>query len=289
MGAFRIIKTDWSRLIPRTRQYVTDHSPQILTGIGISAMIGAGIVAVKNTPAAVEAIEDKKKEAGTNKLPLWDIVKIGFKYYVVPTGMAIGGATCIISGLHVSESRKDAFAALAASEAIRLKDQRDVIRDKFGEKKAQDVDAEVAKREIERNGVPDIQKIEETGHGEQIVYWPLLSRWFKCDVGWIRRVQNEINKEISDGDINEHDPYDTRSLNGVALNRFIAGIGIAKCDIGMLLGWNGKNRLNIKFIDITTGKESENAVVLEMHMDDCMPREKWDSVRQNGPQYIAPF
>ena len=289
MAIYNIIKTDWSSLFPRAKQYTIEHAPQILTGIGVSALIGAGIVAVKNTPAAYETIEEKKRDEGVRTLPLLDIIKLGAKYYVVPCGMAIAGATCIFSGLHVSTSRADAFAALAASQAIRLKDTREAVREKFGEKKANEIEEEVSKKEIERSGIPDIRRIEETGHGEQIVWWPNFGRWFKCDIGWIRRVVNEINKEIEEGDVNENDPYDMKTLSGVCVNRFMAGIGIAKCDIGMLLGWNGKNKLHPRFYDLTTDKESENAVVLVMRMDDCMPREKWDTVRQNKPQHLAPF
>lgn len=289
MAIYNIVPTDWSKIFPRAKQAVIEHGPQILTGVGLSAMIGAGIIAVKNTPAAYEAINEKKEEDGVSKLPLIDIIKIGWKYYIVPTGMAIAGSTCIISAIKVSSDRADAFAALAASQAVRLKDTRDVVREKFGEKKANEVDEEVSRKEIERDGLPDIRQIEETGHGDQIVWWPNFGRWFKCDIGWIRRVVNEINKEIEDGDINENDPYDTKTLNGVCVNRFMAGIGIAKCDIGLMLGWNGKNKLHPRFYDITTDREAEKAVVLVMRMDDCMPREKWDTVRQDKPQYLAPF
>ena len=289
MARYNIIKTDWSKVLPRLKQLTIEHSPEILTGVGVSALIGATVIAVKNTPAACKAIEEKKAEEGVDKLPLWDIIKVGFKYYVVPAGMTITGATCIFGGLRVSENRKDAFAALAASEALRFKDFREATEEKVGAKKVQDIDTEVAKKEVEREGVPKIDQIEETGHGDQIVYWPMLGRWFKCDIGWIRRVENEVNREIEEGDVNENDPYDTKTLNGVSLNRFIAGLGLAKCDIGMLLGWNGKNKLHIKFYDVVADKESEKAVVLEMHMDDCMPTTKWDTVRQNKPQYLASF
>lgn len=289
MAMYELVKTDWGSIFPKAKQYVIEHSPQILTGIGLSAMIAGGIIAVKNTPAACEALEQRRIDEGVDKLPLVDVIKFGFKYYVVPATMTVVGATCIIGGLKVSNDRKDAFAALAASQAVHIKDIRDVTREKVGEKKAQEIDTEVAKREIERNGVPPISQIEETGHGTQIVYWPMLGRWFMCDIGWIRRIQNEINKEIADGDVNENDPYDTKTLSGVCLNRFIAGLNLKKCDLGMLLGWNGANRLNIRFYDIVTDQESENAVVLRMSMDDCMPREKWDSVRQTKQQYLAPF
>ena len=289
MAIYNLVPTDWSKVFPKARQIMIEHGPQILTGVGLSAMIGGGIIAVKNTPAACRAIEEKKEEEGVRKLPLIDIIKVGWKYYAVPFGMTVAGSTCIISAIKVSTDRSNAFAALAASEAIRLKDYRDVTQEKVGPKKAQEIDAEVAKREIDREGVPVIGEIEETGHGDQIVFWPNFGRWFKCDIGWIRRVQNEINREIREGDVNPDDPYDTKTLSGVCLNRFLAGIGIRKADIGLMLGWNGKNLLNIKFYDMETGKESEKAVVLEMHMDDCMPREKWDSVRQDRPQHFAPF
>lgn len=286
---YDIVQTNWGQMFPRAKQYAIEHSPQILTGVGLSALLGAGIIAVKNTPAAYAEIEGRKRDAGMDKLPLFDVIKYGFRYYIVPAGLAIAGATCIIGGIKISTDRTNAFAALAASEAIRLQNYREEAREKLGAKKAGEVDTEVAKKEIEQNGLPDIHVIEESGHGDQIVFWPTMGRWFKCDIGWIRRIENEVNREISAGDVNENDPYDTRTLNGVSLNRFLAGLGIAKCDIGMLLGWNGENKLHITFRDILTDKESEKAVVLSMHMDDCMPMPKWDTVRQNRPQYLAPF
>ena len=289
MALYGIVPTDWSSVFPRLKQAAIEHGPQILTGIGLTSMIGATIVAVKNTPAACDAIEQKKIDENVEKLSLVDIFKVGFKYYVVPAGMTIFGGTCIIKGLNVTKDRADAFAALAASTALRYKDHREVVREKFGEKKANEVDAEVAQREVDRDYPNGVKNVEETGHGDQLVYWPTLGRWFKCDIGWIRRVENEINHEIAEGDVNENDPYDTKTLSGVSLNRFLAGLNLTKCDLGMLLGWNGKNRLHIRFFDPVTNKESEKAVVLFMHMDDCMPTTKWDTVRQNKPVYIAPF
>lgn len=289
MAIYELVKTDWGHLFPKAKQYAIEHSPQILTGVGLSAVLAAGIIAVRNTPAACRELEERKLDEGVDNLTLVDVIKFGFKYYIVPVGMALIGSTCIISGLHVSTNRANAFAALAASQAVHIKDIHDVTREKVGEKKAHEIDTEVAKREIERSGVPPISQIEETGHGDQIVYWPMLERWFQCDIGWIRRVQNEINREIEEGDVNENDPYDTKTLRGVCLNRFLAGLNLKKCDLGMLLGWNGANKLNIKFYDITTDQESEKAVVLRMSTDDCVPREKWDSVRQDKPQRIAAF
>ena len=289
MALYEIIPTNWGSLFPKAKQVIIENSPKILAGVGVASLLTAGIIAAKNTPAAIEAVEEKREEEGVRKLPLWDIIKVGFRYYVVPAGMAIAGSVCVFKAISVSESRSDAFAALAASEAMRLKDYREGVREKIGDKKEKEIEAEVAQKEVDRDMPKDIRSIEETGHGEQIVYWPMLGRWFKCDIGWIRRVVNEVNKEIAEGDVNENDPYDTKTLSGVSLNRFLGGLNLYKCDIGMLVGWNGKNRLNPRFYDSITGKESEKAVVLVMHMDDCMPTTKWDSVRQDKPVYIAPF
>lgn len=286
---YKIINTDWGKIFPRLKQYTIEHGPQILTGVGVSSLIGATLVAVNKTFEAYEEFEERRSVLGVQKLPLVDIIKIGFKYYVVPAGMMIVGATCVFSGLHLSTEKANAFAALAASQAVHIKDIQEVTKEKIGEKKANEIESEVAKREIERDGIPDITEIEESGHGEQIVWWPNFGRWFRCDISWIRRVVNEINKEIEAGDVNENDPYDMKTLNGVCVNRFLAGIGISKCDIGFVLGWNGKNKLDPKFYDIRTDQESEKSPVLVMKMDHCFPREKWDTVRQDRPQHLSPF
>jgi hypothetical protein len=287
-----IVPTNWSTVWPKTKTTLIKYAPQILTGIGIDGMAGATIIAVKNTPAYKQAIADKKEELGMEKLPMVDILKIGFRYYVVPTGMTIAGAVCIMKSCAISQGRVQGFAALAASEAMQLKEYQKTVREKIGEKKEKDITDETAKRTVEKeleNTPIEDHQIEETGHGNQIIYFPLLGRWFRCDISWIRRIENEVNEEIAKGDVNEHDPFDTRTLQGVCLNQFLAGLGLNKSDIGVLLGWNGANRLHITFTDVLTGKPSEKAVVLEMRMDDCIPREGWDTKRQNHSQHIRPF
>ena len=59
-----------------TRKYLVKHSPEILTGLGITGMITATVFAVKETPKAMKLIELKKKELKTKELTPIEIVKL---------------------------------------------------------------------------------------------------------------------------------------------------------------------------------------------------------------------
>ena len=65
-----------------TRTFLGKHSPEILTGIGVTGMITTTVLAVKSTPKALILIEEKKKELGTDKLTTIEVVKAAWKPYI---------------------------------------------------------------------------------------------------------------------------------------------------------------------------------------------------------------
>ena len=49
-------------LLRAAKLFLVNHGPEIATGLGIGIAFAAGVKAVKETPKAVELIEDKKEE-----------------------------------------------------------------------------------------------------------------------------------------------------------------------------------------------------------------------------------
>ena len=55
-------KSKISVILKDIRTGLSKHSPEILTGIGITGMITTVVLAVKATPKAINLIEEKKKD-----------------------------------------------------------------------------------------------------------------------------------------------------------------------------------------------------------------------------------
>lgn len=103
-----------------------------------------------------------------------------------------------------------------------------------GGKKEQEIRDSVAKDRLKRDPVVN-KEVIITGRGETLCYDTITSRYFKCDIEKLRKVENELNKRL----INEM--Y-------VSLNDFYYEIGLQATDIGDDLGWNiGDDLINLEF------------------------------------------
>ena len=71
--------------IKAIRGFIVKNAPQILTGIGISGMIGSTVLAVKATPKALELLNDKREELNTDTLTFKETIATAWKPYI-PAG-----------------------------------------------------------------------------------------------------------------------------------------------------------------------------------------------------------
>ena len=205
---------------------VSDHGPQILTGIGIAGMITTTVLAVKATPKALRAIEEKQREEGVDKLPLKDVAKATWKCYI-PAG--ITGATsiaCLIGAQSVNSRRNAALAAAYKIFETALTEYKEKVVEMIGEKKEQAVRESIAKDKVEKH-VPGNTEIYITEKGDTLFLEPISGRVFKSDVESVRQAINTINYNmISD------------IFGYASLNDFYDEIGLARTSLGDELGWN---------------------------------------------------
>ena len=74
-------KESVTKALRQVKTVLSDHSPEILTGIGIAGMITTTVLAVKATPKALMLIEDAKEEK-KDKLTVTETVKAAWKPYI---------------------------------------------------------------------------------------------------------------------------------------------------------------------------------------------------------------
>lgn len=242
-------KTNLSRIIRSVSTAAFEHRGEILTGVGVAGMIFTTVLAVKETPKALQLIEEEKnrrnyelrEEAIANggdcyspveKLKPLDVVKTTWKCYVPATITCVASAACLIGASSVHVKRNAALATAYKLSENALAEYRDKVVETIGEKKEIAVRDKVAKEQVEKNPVSNSEVIF-TGRGETMCYDPITSRYFRSDIESIRRVVNELNRRMLD------EMY-------ISLNEFYLELDLNPADVGEEMGWN----VNRGFIDI---------------------------------------
>lgn len=200
------------------------HSPEILTGIGITGMIFAIVLAVKATPKAMELLDEKRDELEKDDLTVAETVQTTWKVYIPSVATALLSSVCIIGANSVHMKRYAALSAACTMAETSLREYSDKVIETIGEKKEQEVRDAIAKDEVEKHPVQN-SEVLVTGKGETLCYDSLSGRYFKSDIEKIKKAINDVNRRM----LNE---------NSIALNEYYEEIGLAAVGIGESVGWD---------------------------------------------------
>lgn len=218
-------KQTFMSIIKDIPKILKKHSPEILTGVGISGMIFTTIMAVKATPKALHLIDEIEIKDG-KRLSKKEVVLTTWKCYIPATVTGICSVACIIGASSINARRN---AALAAAYAISMQDLVDYKKktlELVGEKKEESIRDGVAKDRFDNDHAKDMPIIQ-TGRGKVPCYDYLTKRRFESDMETLRKAENDLNKRLRD------EVY-------ITLNEFFDEIGLDETDevIGEALGWD---------------------------------------------------
>ena len=224
-------KPNLSKMLSNTRETLTKHSPEILTGIGIAGMITTTILAVKATPKALDLISREEYEKQQSLTPM-ETVKVAWKPYVPAVITGVASTACLIGANSVNLKRNAALAAAYTLSDTAFREYKEQVLETIGEKKEQTVRDKVAEKKVKENPPDDETVI--IGKGPSLCLEPLSMRYFKSDINTIKKAQNEINATILSG------------IYGCAtLNEFYDELGLPRTAVGDDLGWDLDERMDI--------------------------------------------
>lgn len=215
---------------------LTEHSPEILTALGIAGLWTAGILSVRATLRARNVIEqerklrEKERERSTDEQPAVeeiskkDVVKLCWKYYVPPVAMGVVSTGCLIGANSVNARRNAALATAYTLSETALREYQEKVVETIGEKKEEAIRDSVIKDKMDRSPIND-REIIITGSGDTTCYDIHSDRYFKSDIEKLRRAANDLNRQMLS------DMY-------VSLNDFYDEIGLSPTSMGNILGWN---------------------------------------------------
>lgn len=222
---------------------LSNHSPEILTGIGIAGMITSTALAVKATPKALELLEEKKEEVNKQrfnreierdyslkdhkeltKLDTKTTIKTVWKCYIPATVTMAVSVACLIGASSVHVKRNAVLATAYHLSEAAATEYRNKVVEAIGAKKEETIRDAVNKDRIERNPVSK-NEIFITDKGNTLCYDDLSGRYFKSDIDKIKKIINELNHQMN-------------KTYYISLNDFYDEIGLEHTKLGDSLGWN---------------------------------------------------
>lgn len=221
-------KPNMAALFKNVKMAVSNHSPEILTGIGIAGMITTTILAVRATPKALELIDDKKNELGmypTEKVHPIEVVKTTWKCYLPATITGVTSVACLIGASSVNSRRNAALATAYNLSASALTEYKTKVLETVGEKKEQLIRDKVAEERINKEPVNQ-SAIIVSGNGNTRCFDTITKRRFVSDIESINKIVNELNRRMINGE------------DYISLNEFYYELGLDGSSIGDELGWN---------------------------------------------------
>ena len=243
-------KEGLKRTIKSAGRVLTKYSPGILTGIGITGMIGATFMAVKATPKALYLIEAKKEESEVEELTPVETIKTCWKCYIPATLTTVVSAACLIGASTVSAKRNAALATAYSISEAALREYQEKVVEVVGEKKEKAVRDAVAKDQIERDPVTKSEVVIIDSNSNTLCYEPLSGRYFKSTIDKIKKAEIKLDRQMI------QEMY-------VSLNDFYWEIGLDGTDLGDQMGWNlSKGYMDLSFSSQLTDDGTPCAVIV---------------------------
>ena len=251
-------KVNMTKFIKNVRMSVSKHSPEILTGIGITGMITTTVLAVRATPKALKLLEmENERRKGENEaqevepLTKIDVVKVAWKPYIPAAVTGVMSVACLIGASSVNARRNAALATAYKLSETALTEYREKVIETIGENKEREVREAVDKERVHQKPVQKNDVII-TGKGNTLCFEHLSGRYFRSDIERIRKAENTLNKRML------HDIF-----GHVSLNEFYDEIGLERTELGDTVGWKvDKGMIDIDFSSQIT-EDGEPCLVIE--------------------------
>lgn len=242
-------------VIDNIKSNITKNSPVILTSLSVAGVLGTAAMAAHDTLNA-SAVIAKYNEENPDATTKDRLLKVAPCY--IPTALVATATIATIIGNHkVNAGRIVSYASaysLAQEAASRY---RDNVLKVVSEEEAKKIDdaygKEIAEAHISKapDEVPTVDNADPYTK-QDLCYDVLSGRWFHSDVETMRRIQNDINRDI---------------LNDMwaPLNTFYYSLGLPAIGIGEELGWSVDSMMELKFMPGITDNGKPYVIVDHEH------------------------
>lgn len=246
-------KPNLTQMCKSACKFVSDRSPELLTGLGIAGMITTTVLAVRATPKALKLIEDAEYAKGMTHevvdLTPMETVKAAWKPYIPAVITGTISTACLIGASSVNAKRNAALAAAYNLSTTALAEYKEKVVETIGERKERDIRDKVSEERIKKHPVKE-EDIYDTRRGNTLCFEPLSARYFYSDIDHIKRAELAIKEELL------HDICGRASVND-----FYDELGLPHTLVGDKIGWNTDDLIKINISSHITDNGKPSAVI----------------------------
>lgn len=197
------------------KTFVEQNASTILTGIGMAGVVLTAVTATNATIKAVKVLEGNETKT--------DVVKKTWKYYIPPVVIGGGTMACIFMANKISLEKIATVTAIYSLNEKHFANYKDKVKKVVGEAKEEEVKDLMARESVESKPFSEAQPIDISDE-ETLCFDMLTGRYFKSSIDHIKRVVNDLNHRINQGE-------------GVTLNDLYYGWGLSGVSFGDEYGW----------------------------------------------------
>lgn len=225
-------------LARRGAKLAIDHSPSILTSVGVMGAITTAYLAGKASWQASDMIrlkegldyrsEEDRRDA---KELVKDRFELVWRLYIPAATTLVATTACIIGANKVGARRAAGLAAAYTITEKTLDEYKDKVREKLGERKEAALQDEIIQDRVNTSYTPGVEIYGATT-GE-LCYDAYSDRYFMNTIEGMRSAENDLNFALlSDG-------Y-------ASLAEFYQYLGLPSTAYAEQVGWNSDRKLEIR-------------------------------------------
>ena len=209
---------------------ISRNSSTILTVIGLIGMGVAGALAIEATVITERECEeewrDLPEEVKDDKddFTLGEKLRIGFKYYIPAVVTFVGATICIVLGHRkILKDFKEMAGLYSAAESAAFA-YRNKMFDSLPKKKAEEIDAAVAKNYIREHPQTRSNTVETRfdPSSEEVIRFcdGLSGRYFYSTIEFVKNALSDFNIRLNDGPQTVNTLYEIMDLPTVELGDY---------------------------------------------------------------------
>lgn len=231
------------------QKLLIDHSPALLTSLGVAGAVTASILTAKATWAAARLVNEHNRNLDIDDLYMAPKKKaeLVWQEYIPPAIVLGTTVVCVIAANKVGTRRAAALAAAFKVSEEMAAEYRTKVVDSIGKNAEEKVRVAVAEDRMNQN--PQPATIIFAGN-KPMMYDSFSGRYFECSIEDVKSAVNEINFSIN-------------SEMYASLSDFYEKIGLPATSASDEFGWNADTQLEVDFVPVIT----DGKVTIEIQYD----------------------
>ena len=221
-------------LVRKSKSYLKQSSPAILTCLGAIGVVTTSVLAVKATPKACQLLENERYERSykTDKdsqyyqdlMPL-EVVQLTWKCYIPAALVGLSTIACIFGANVLNKRNQASLVSAYAMLSESYQQYRRAANTVYGEDANSKIKAQMAKDTYVSADGYSVYSADMDPESERILCYDLFSkRYFTSTMAAVLNAQYHVNRNLC--------------LRGdTTINEFYEFLGIDKIDCGDEIGW----------------------------------------------------